>query len=342
MKLLSLIAWSAFSAVAVSVAVVSPVAALEIIPVWDSSLTNNPNATNIEAQINQAISTIEGLYSTPITLNVSIGTNVSSGNVGYTQYQLVPLAYSQYVALINAKVSADPANTVLTTAAQHIGDGNGALQYAGVNKDVVVTTANARALGISGNISIGGFTIPVAPQYDAYIDFDPAYFNAAATPSGALQAAGVTIAEHELNHALGGGISMLQNGFGSPAQDNTGLDLYRYSSDGVGFFDPYANNPPATYFSIDGGETKIAALTKDGHFDNSVCLIESALICSTTELYTTASPEYTEMLALGYDPVDSGVGAVPELSSWAMMILGFTGVGFMAYRRKLKPAMMPA
>ena len=26
--------------------------------------------------------------------------------------------------------------------------------------------------------------------------------------------------------------------------------------------------------------------------------------------------------------------AVPELSTWAMMILGFFGVGFMAYRRK--------
>jgi fibronectin-binding autotransporter adhesin len=28
------------------------------------------------------------------------------------------------------------------------------------------------------------------------------------------------------------------------------------------------------------------------------------------------------------------VGAVPEASTWAMMILGFMGVGFMAYRRK--------
>jgi hypothetical protein len=32
--------------------------------------------------------------------------------------------------------------------------------------------------------------------------------------------------------------------------------------------------------------------------------------------------------------------AVPEPSTWAMMILGFAGLGFMAYRRKLKPALM--
>jgi hypothetical protein len=38
----------------------------------------------------------------------------------------------------------------------------------------------------------------------------------------------------------------------------------------------------------------------------------------------------------------SGVSAVPEPSTWAMMILGFAGVGFMAYRRKSKPALMAA
>jgi hypothetical protein len=34
----------------------------------------------------------------------------------------------------------------------------------------------------------------------------------------------------------------------------------------------------------------------------------------------------------------SAVAAVPEPSTWAMMILGFGGVGFMAYRRKAKRA----
>jgi PEP-CTERM motif len=34
--------------------------------------------------------------------------------------------------------------------------------------------------------------------------------------------------------------------------------------------------------------------------------------------------------------------AVPEPSTWAMMILGFCGLGFMAYRRKAKPVLMAA
>jgi hypothetical protein len=35
--------------------------------------------------------------------------------------------------------------------------------------------------------------------------------------------------------------------------------------------------------------------------------------------------------------IDTIASGVPEPSTWAMMILGFAGVGFMAYRKKSKP-----
>jgi hypothetical protein len=41
-------------------------------------------------------------------------------------------------------------------------------------------------------------------------------------------------------------------------------------------------------------------------------------------------------------PITFEVAAVPETSTWAMMLLGFAGVGYMAYRRKSKPALMAA
>jgi hypothetical protein len=47
-------------------------------------------------------------------------------------------------------------------------------------------------------------------------------------------------------------------------------------------------------------------------------------------------------LTPGAYEVDSIATAVPEPSTWALMILGFAGVGFMAYRRKTKPALMVA
>jgi len=53
------------------------------------------------------------------------------------------------------------------------------------------------------------------------------------------------------------------------------------------------------------------------------------------------SPSYPN-LYIGNILDNVQVTAVPEPSTWAMMILGFAGVGFMAYRRKSRPALMAA
>ncbi len=47
----------------------------------------------------------------------------------------------------------------------------------------------------------------------------------------------------------------------------------------------------------------------------------------------------TDLIPPGFEPIQA---SVPEPSTWAMMILGFVGVGFMAYRGKSKPAPMAA
>lgn len=54
---------------------------------------------------------------------------------------------------------------------------------------------------------------------------------------------------------------------------------------------------------------------------------------------------YVELLGYGgggdtvlFDNVQVTVSAIPETATWAMMLLGFSGIGFMAYRRKAKPA----
>jgi hypothetical protein len=51
----------------------------------------------------------------------------------------------------------------------------------------------------------------------------------------------------------------------------------------------------------------------------------------------------TDLQVLNITSVNEPVtSAVPEPSTWAMMLLGFAGVGFIAYRRKSKPALMAA
>jgi PEP-CTERM motif len=50
--------------------------------------------------------------------------------------------------------------------------------------------------------------------------------------------------------------------------------------------------------------------------------------------FSTSSGDTYENLLLTNFVVNDALGAVPEPSTWAMMILGFAGVGFMAYRRR--------
>ena len=65
-----------------------------------------------------------------------------------------------------------------------------------------------------------------------------------------------------------------------------------------------------------------------GTFALSTAIIDSAIF-SFTNTGTSMNVD---------NIVVSAVAAVPEPSTWAMMILGFAGVGFMAYRRRKSAA----
>jgi len=62
----------------------------------------------------------------------------------------------------------------------------------------------------------------------------------------------------------------------------------------------------------------------------------------TLHIFIDVPDGYTFDTVSGHNYSSSNVGAVPEPSTWAMMILGFAGIGFMAYRRKNKLALMAA
>jgi hypothetical protein len=63
---------------------------------------------------------------------------------------------------------------------------------------------------------------------------------------------------------------------------------------------------------------------------------------ATVDPYFSIDPAFTDY-SLAFSPgVGNSIGAVPEPSTYAMLILGFAGVGFMAYRRKSQPALMAA
>jgi hypothetical protein len=120
----------------------------------------------------------------------------------------------------------------------------------------------------------------------------------------------------------------------------------------------FASNATSIGGNNNGSFTKsatISGLTND--LDYFIDMNVTALVHpsgTATGTATTFLDPYLfldpSLVALGYSIITSdGIGnsltvnaGVPEPSTWAMMILGFSGLGFMAYRRTSKPALMAA
>ena len=70
---------------------------------------------------------------------------------------------------------------------------------------------------------------------------------------------------------------------------------------------------------------------------SKICLAECYSAVSTAQQFHRSSPSKHAFELSGLDErivIDFRSSAVPEPSTWAMMLLGFCGLGFFAYRRK--------
>jgi PEP-CTERM motif len=110
-----------------------------------------------------------------------------------------------------------------------------------------------------------------------------------------------------------------------------------YQNDGVTNYVTLSNAGAVTNWQIYADYTNTTGATiytiNDNPFDDGTSdLYASGLIQSGTGF--PANP--------GNWTGAAEISAVPEPSTWAMMLLGFAGIGFMAYRRKSRPALMAA
>jgi hypothetical protein len=124
-------------------------------------------------------------------------------------------------------------------------------------------------------------------------------------------------------------------------------------NDGTGPGNPSTLVVNADAYILNGGHLQ-ASIDSQGY--NYLNLYSASL--TNSENYTTVPGSSTDgrVAFTDYDTgvstavladfsnitVTDAVAAVPEPSTWAMMILGFAGLGFMAYRRKSKPVLMAA
>jgi hypothetical protein len=81
---------------------------------------------------------------------------------------------------------------------------------------------------------------------------------------------------------------------------------------------------------------EIATTSSSGTFNGGFST--SSIFTPTGQLFSLTEEIEITALSAGSDLLSTGsVSAVPETSTWAMMILGFMGIGFLVYRRKSGP-----
>jgi hypothetical protein len=324
---------------------VTSVKALTIVDTFDSSIATQTNAAAIESGIQSASNTMGSLFGNPVTVNILFQYNNSVlGQVNPATYT-VP--YATYAGLLQANAATNPANSTLATAVAHLSSGNDS----NGTLPILSTSANLRALGLTaaiGNLTSSGVTGP-SGSYDAIVTVG----NLSYSSNGpGFNSQGVGEVEHLVNEVLGGGGA--GSTLGTPSQNSAfgPLDLYRYASTGstianITTTPSYTTSSGAVAgFSVNGGATGIAQFNQAGSgseygdFANvGSCQIQDAFGCGATPVFSTSSPEYLMLEAIGYDPVTA---AVPESSTWGMMMLGFASIGVIAYRRKSKRLLMAA
>ena len=108
-----------------------------------------------------------------------------------------------------------------------------------------------------------------------------------------------------------------------------------------------AGNGAIQQFSVTLSQAAIDDLNAAAHnqSDNRFVIGGSLLSISgpfaNEQLFAIFGPQ-AALAPAAFLSLETSVAAVPEASTWAMMILGFAGVAFVAYRRKSKPALMAA
>jgi hypothetical protein len=150
-------------------------------------------------------------------------------------------------------------------------------------------------------------------------------------------------------------------GWGAPAAEGQQvLDLVGYGSTGgiastsfattpgatYSFAFAYANNPgfspaSASYSVSDSNNQSLLGGTVIHGTSGNGNLNWNYITGTFTADTATSYLQFTEILGGGNAGIlldDVKVAPVPEPSTWAMLLLGFAGVGLMAYRRRDKPS----
>ncbi len=310
--------------------------ALTIVPTFDASIVNSPNAAAIENNINNALQFYDKNFSSPTTVLIDFQISASVGG-GQSLTSLYQQSTAQYVSTLAFVAAANPQNLVLQSAAAFAGSGNASIFP---TSTLLATSAEMNAIGLSASGFLdanGGFT----GNFDGIVTVNSGLnFTDTAGPNGVNATATF---QHEIDEVLGIG------GSGSFLDDQAQfpntlgvLDLYRYAAPGKPSFTTATN--ATSYLSFDGGQTAIAQFNQSGQGDasdwssftsacnNGTHLVQDYAECSGGPVISLNrnSPEVTALQGIGFNL------ALPEPSTWALMLVGFGFIGTTLRRRSLR------
>jgi hypothetical protein len=129
------------------------------------------------------------------------------------------------------------------------------------------------------------------------------------------------------------------------SQNNVGI--YNDLGNGNSYGTAVVANGPIQQFSVTLSQAAIASLNAAAHNQTDTRFVIGGSLLSISgpfaneQLFAIFGPQ-TALAPAAFLTLETSVAAVPEPATWAMMILGFAGVGFVAYRRKSKSARMTA
>jgi hypothetical protein len=219
----------------VALAAGSPVCALTINPIFDTTITSDPQAQTIEAEIISAISVYESTFSDPVTVTITFQ-EVNTG-LGASSKYFQSFRYVDYVAALQSHgTTADDATALANLP-------NGGLNPVNNNQNVNLNLALARALGFSADTPAG--------QSDGVISLKTSIMNLTRSNIDPNKYSLFAVACHEIDEVLGFGSALngLNNGDPAPTGAVSPQDLFRFDQNGGRSFTTAIN--ATSYFSLD-------------------------------------------------------------------------------------------
>jgi hypothetical protein len=294
---------------------------LAIVPTFDSTITNDPQAITIESTINAAIALYQSSFSDPVIVTVTFAEMGSGRGLNITSS--ASFSYSNYrAALASHATSADD-----SVALAHLP--NSTNNPVNGNLNVQMSYPLARTVGFSAN--------PPPGAKDSTLYLNTSVMNLSVTASDHSKFSLFSTVCHEIDEILGmnSALDGLTNGAPAPTGSIGPEDLFRYDQFGARSFTTDIN--AASYFSLDG-TTDLARFNQHqgGDYQDWYSFY-GGQVPQVQDAYTTGGTapvpgvELRVLDALGYTRV---VTPSPSLSltrsgtnaviSWPAAFVGFT------------------